>query len=153
VTANKNTRTDGVIGEEYAVWLLKMHGYKILERNYRTKLGEIDIIAIDPVTRSTKAQSRLERSRKAKGSLASSLRVSEVGDNGTLVFVEVKTRWSKKYGKPEEAVTQRKLSRIKRNGQLYIMGKTGLPKKLRIDVVAIEAEKGNILSAKIIRVT
>jgi putative endonuclease len=32
-------------GEEIAAGFLKRNGYKILERNYRCRLGEIDIIA------------------------------------------------------------------------------------------------------------
>ncbi|MFV1917614.1 MAG: YraN family protein, partial [Patescibacteria group bacterium] len=75
------------------------------------------------------------------------------GPDGTLAFVEVKTRWSKKYGKPEEAVTPRKLARIKRAGELYCLTHPGLPKKLRIDVVAIEVERGRVVSSKLIQVT
>lgn len=37
----------GKQGEEAAVSLLRENGYKILLRNYKTKLGEIDIIATD----------------------------------------------------------------------------------------------------------
>ena len=35
----------GKSGEKLAVSYLQGEGYKIIERNYRTKLGEIDIIA------------------------------------------------------------------------------------------------------------
>lgn len=37
----------GRLGEDYAAKYLRKKRYKILERNYRTKLGEIDIIAQD----------------------------------------------------------------------------------------------------------
>ena len=40
----------GKSGEEFAVGLLKQNGYKIIARNYKTKLGEIDIIASDKDT-------------------------------------------------------------------------------------------------------
>ena len=36
----------GDIGENYATDLLTNSGFKVIERNYRTKAGEIDIIAI-----------------------------------------------------------------------------------------------------------
>lgn len=114
-----NRRRFGQLGEDYAVKLLKRKGYKILERNFRAKFGEIDIVAKD-------------------------------GD--TLVFVEVKTRWSKKFGLPEEAVTPKKLSKIKRTGEYYSLTHPTLPKKLRIDVVALEVEGGRVTSAKIIKV-
>lgn len=40
----------GEKGEAIAVGQLKKEGYKIIETNYRTKLGEIDIIAKDKNT-------------------------------------------------------------------------------------------------------
>ena len=40
----------GKFGEESAIDLLKNNGYRILARNYKTKLGEIDIIARDKDT-------------------------------------------------------------------------------------------------------
>jgi putative endonuclease len=40
-------REEGIRGEETAVRALRKQGYKILERNHRNKLGEIDVIAED----------------------------------------------------------------------------------------------------------
>ena len=39
------TRDEGIHGEDAAVQTLKKEGYRILERNHRNKLGEIDIVA------------------------------------------------------------------------------------------------------------
>jgi len=109
----------GKIGEDHARALLKNRGYKILTRNYKTKLGEIDIIALD-------------------------------GD--TLVFVEVKTRFSKSYGKPEEAVGKKKLERIGKVGEIFLRSNPQFPRKLRIDVVAVTVLKEGVLTSKIIKV-
>lgn len=121
----KGKRRFGELGEEYAFQLLKKNSYQVIERNFRSKIGEIDIIALDPSTGS--------------------------GPDGTLVFIEVKTRWSSKFGKPEEAVTPRKLEKIKRVGEYYQLINPNLPKKLRIDVVAIEVENQSVKSARIIK--
>ena len=47
--ANDSTTTQqlGQKGEELAVTFLRGQGYRILEKNYRIKIGEIDIIARD----------------------------------------------------------------------------------------------------------
>ena len=37
----------GHMGEEFALKEIKRMGYRVLERNYRSKLGEIDLIAMD----------------------------------------------------------------------------------------------------------
>ncbi len=39
------SREEGIRGEETAIETLKRRGYKIVERNYRSRLGEIDVIA------------------------------------------------------------------------------------------------------------
>ncbi|OGM21519.1 hypothetical protein A2714_00170 [Candidatus Woesebacteria bacterium RIFCSPHIGHO2_01_FULL_38_9] len=105
-------------GEKFAQNLLIKNGYKILATKFRTKLGEIDIVA---------------------------------KEKDTLVFVEVKTRTSQKFGKPQEAVNVRKLHTIKNAGELFIRSHPGLAKKFRIDVVAIEVNYGIVTSAKIIQ--
>lgn len=117
--ASRGTKKYGDLGEEYAVKLLQKKGYKIIDKNFRSKFGEIDIIAKE-------------------------------GD--TLVFVEVKTRWSKKYGKPEEAVTPSKIVKIKKTADYYCLTHSTLPKRMRIDVVAIEVKEGRVTSAKLIKV-
>jgi len=95
----------GKLGEKLAIKLLKRNKYKILERNFRSKFGEIDIIA---------------------------------QESDSLVFVEVKTRWSKKFGSPEEAITSWKIKRIIKTGKYYKSLYPELPEAMRIDVVAIE---------------
>ena len=115
----KSKRSFGDLGEDYAVRLLEKKGYKIIERNFKTKLGEIDIVA----------------------------RVDD-----SLIFVEVKTRWSKKFGLPEEAVTPWKLAKIRRVAQYFFISHPRLPQKGQIEVVAIEVEDGKVNSAKIIKV-
>ena len=48
-TGNKGT---GELGEEVAAHFITTHGYLIVERNFRCKGGEVDIIARDPVDKS-----------------------------------------------------------------------------------------------------
>ncbi|MEE8424042.1 MAG: YraN family protein, partial [Thermodesulfobacteriota bacterium] len=43
-------QSTGAMGEELASKFLKKQGYKIVEKNFRTSLGEIDIIALDKGT-------------------------------------------------------------------------------------------------------
>ena len=40
-----NTKEIGNLGEDTACEYLKSHGYMILQRNYHSRYGEIDIIA------------------------------------------------------------------------------------------------------------
>ena len=46
----KTTIERGASGESWAVDLLMRRGYRIVDRNYRCKLGELDIIARDGAT-------------------------------------------------------------------------------------------------------
>jgi putative endonuclease len=42
-----SNRDIGIMGEDLAVKYLKRNNYKILERNFRCRMGEIDIVAKD----------------------------------------------------------------------------------------------------------
>ena len=102
-----STTIQGKYGEDLACEFLKEHGYKIIERNFRIRGGEIDIIAYD--------------------------------DN-TLVYVEVKTRGSRQFGLPEEAVTYHKIRVMERAAKFWRANhrKLNLPEQERIDVVSVD---------------
>jgi putative endonuclease len=99
----------GATGEELAAGVLKKQGYKVLERNYRTPLGEIDLVA---------------RHR------------------GVLVFIEVKTRRSSKYGSPQEAVHPAKQERLRNLAEFYLNQKGLGEVTVRFDVVGILWQQG-----------
>ena len=98
----------GEKSETLAVWYLKKNGYKILEQNYRTKLGEIDIIA---------------------------------KEKKTLVFVEVKSRRSGRYGNPKWAVTPKKQRKISMVALSYLKATKQTDARARFDVVAITSNQ------------
>lgn len=100
-----NKVSKGKLGEKLAAKFLQKHGYKIIDKNFHSRVGEIDIVARDA---------------------------------DALVFVEVKTRWSKVFGEPVEAVTGRKLASIIKTAQYYKLLHPGLPESLRIDVVSVD---------------
>ncbi len=111
------TSSWGKRAENLAVNLLSDKGYKIIDRNFKSRFGEIDIVA---------------------------------EKDNCLIFIEVKARWSPKFGAPEEAVTPSKLQKIRRTGEYYSLLHPNLSKKLRIEVVALEMTGGRIVSSKII---
>jgi putative endonuclease len=100
----------GSAGERRAVKFLKNKGYKILNKNYKTHVGEIDIIAKD-------------------------------GD--CLVFVEVKTRSSRDFGAPSEAVSSQKIRKYYKVASEYLLVNHLSEQECRFDVIEIEKEKIN----------
>ena len=103
-----NRKGLGNRGEETAAAYLAQKGYAILERQYRTPAGEIDLIA---------------------------------RDGRTLVFIEVKTRSSARYGRPAAAVGREKQRRITRAAMWYMMSEKRQSEAppCRFDVVEIFA--------------
>ncbi len=59
----------------------------------------------------------------------------------TLVFVEVRTKKSRRFGSPEESITPAKMEKLRTLAQYYRQEHENLPLNWRIDVVAIEMEK------------
>ena len=62
-------------------------------------------------------------------------------DRNQLIFVEVKTRSSDRLGHPEEAVNHRKIAKISRVGEYFMVSHPDLPQSARIDVIAIEGDQ------------
>jgi len=94
----------GPYGEEIAASFLQAQGYAIIERNYRKRFGEIDIIA---------------------------------EDGEELVFIEVKTRKSNRFGSPLEAVDTRKQQKMSRVALAYLNSLEMADRAARFDVVAV----------------
>ncbi len=61
-------------------------------------------------------------------------------DHDTLVFVEVKTRMKGDFISPEQSMTSRKISSLKKSALFYKMKHPELPEALRIDFVGIEMD-------------
>lgn len=64
-------------------------------------------------------------------------------DGNTLVFVEVKTRTSRVYGTPEDAITPKKLREIAKTAQYYRLRHPEFTSGVRIDVIAIEMDRSS----------
>jgi putative endonuclease len=107
----------GRLGEDLACRELERRGYQILARGYRTRAGEIDVIA-------------------AHGS--------------TIVFIEVKTRLSDRFGTPAEAVTRWKQRRICRLAVDYLSRRRLSTRPCRFDVVAVAPDATGRLAVEII---
>ena len=59
-------------------------------------------------------------------------------DKGTIVFVEVKTRSSHAYGRPEMSVTPRKQRQLAKVALSYLQNRDLLDRDARFDVVAVD---------------
>ena len=91
-------------GETLAAQYLEKRGYQLLEQNYRSRFGEIDLIA-----------------KQGK----------------RIVFVEVKTRRTLRFGVPQAAVTPAKQKQISKLALSYLQTHNLLDAPCRFDVVAI----------------
>lgn len=92
-------------GEEIAAKYLQKLGFKIIDRNFRGRNTELDIVAVK--------------------------------DN-TLVFVEVKTRTSDKFGTPFEQIAYWKLKSLVKAAQFYKLTHKNLPELMRIDAISVQ---------------
>ena len=110
----------GSKGEQIAVDYLVKKGYEIIERNYREKYGEIDIVVRKSEIRNEKLET-------------------------VVVFVEVKTKTEEMYGEPWEMINKHKIKQIMQMGNLWCMQNHyhGL---LRIDAVGVWLDQIGLVS-------
>ena len=95
----------GDAGERRVADWYRRRGYRVVDRNWRCREGELDLI---------------------------------VAKRGTLVFCEVKTRTSRRYGNPFEAVTETKQHRIRGLALQWLRANGMGGRRLRFDVAAVE---------------
>ena len=108
-TPNRKHLELGAYGERLAAKCYKQNGWTILDKNWRRREGEIDLIA-------------------DKGEI--------------LVFCEVKTRSSKKFGSPAEAVNEDKQKRLRKLALLWLSEvKNYRCKQIRFDVAEVMGKK------------
>ena len=102
----------GKWGEDLAASFLERQGYSIISRNYHTRYGEIDIIAAEE-------------------------------DQGEiyLVFIEVKTRTSDRFGNPEDAITMRKKDHLLAAIDQFFQENPDICDPWQIDVIAIRKQE------------
>lgn len=108
----QRNKIEGNKGEVLACQYLKNNNYKILQTNYKNKIGEIDIIA--------------EKDDK-------------------ICFVEVKERFSDKFGLPCEAVNKRKQIKISKVAQIYLLKNKMFEREISFSVLEILNEKINLI--------
>ena len=101
----REAREVGDQGERLAGEHLEALGWQVVERNWRCREGELDIVAVDP--------------------------------EGTLVFCEVKTRRSTRFGTPVESVTPEKARRLRRLAWGWLRAHDRHGSGFRIDVIGV----------------
>ena len=101
----------GQRGEDAAVAFLEAKGHRVMERNFRFGREEVDVVTFEP---------------------------NERDDGGMIVFVEVKARSGRGFGRPEAAVDEAKQRAIKRVAEAYLHERRLIPSPTRFDVVAVQ---------------
>ena len=103
----------GVRGEDLACAELQRQGMQVLERNWRCRLGEIDIVAAEA----------------SAGGL-------------TLVFCEVKCRSGLGFGHPLEAITFSKMRTLRQLAALWMREHQVSASVIRLDAIGVVLAPG-----------
>lgn len=104
-TTGGDRRALGARGEQAAADWYVDAGYRILDRNWRVREGELDLVLLAP--------------------------------DASVVFCEVKTRSSDRFGAPVEAVTSTKQRRIRTLAAQWLAAHPGVGTGVRFDVASV----------------
>ena len=105
-------RARGAFGERLAATAYRRRGAQILDRNWRSPTGELDLV---------------------------------VREGDVFVFCEVKTRRSRRYGSPLEAITPEKAARIRRLAGEWLVARQLAGAETRFDVASIVGTEVDIV--------
>lgn len=104
-------RSLGAAGERAVAAWYEARGYRVLDRNWRCRAGELDLV---------------------------------LGAPGLVVFCEVKSRRSTRFGAPYEAVTAAKQARIHRLGMQWLREHPRRRVDVRFDVASVTVVRGDL---------
>ena len=94
----------GRIGERAAETAYVRRGYRVVARNWRSRVGELDLVF-------------------ARG--------------GLVVICEVKTRRTRRFGEPWQAVDARKQAKLRNLAQAFLIARGLRPDAVRFDVASV----------------
>ncbi len=117
----ETTLVIGCAAEDVATQLLIDHGYFVVERNFRCKAGELDVIAYRADPRHRSSSSRLRR------------------DARMLCFIEVRSRHDDEHGDALLAIGRGKQQQVARVAELYLALRQPEYDEIRFDAIGITA--------------
>ena len=124
----------GKLGESIAVQFLEKKGFKIIDRNYNKKWGELDIIALSPAKGVTR-----ERDIVHIVEVKSTSRILK-GEDSDISRENVSYETKDTY-RPEEMLHPKKIERLKRTIQTYLLEKHIENWQFDLIVVYIDMQK------------
>ena len=118
-------------GEEIAAEFLERKGLQIVERNFHSRWGELDLIAVK--INESDYENEIYFDETAEGMNAD----ATMGQGNGVHFVEVKTRTGSEYGTPGAAVTYTKQQKLRKTALVWLQEQEQYYSDLCFDVIEV----------------
>jgi putative endonuclease len=118
-TTAGDRRALGARGEQAAVDWYEAAGHRVLDRNWRVREGELDLVLLAP--------------------------------DGVVVFCEVKTRTSDRFGAPVEAVTTTKQRRVRTLAAQWLAAHPAVGGGVRFDVASVLVSREGTVEVEVVQ--